>query len=85
MKQRLSKNSSTGLLQASIQGSDKFLHTHKASKHTFIHSRLRTSSKQNPTQMSDVLTDCMKKIDIRQKGKHKNQQTQTLISSSMID
>ena len=35
--------------------------------------------------MSDVLTDCMKKIDIKQKGKHKNQQTQTLISSSMID
>ena len=73
MKQRLSKNSSTGLLQTSVQGFDKFLKTQQTSKHTLIHNRLRTMSNQNPTLMSDVLTDCMKKIDIKQKGKHKNQ------------
>ena len=36
--------------------------------------------------MSAVLTDCLKQIDAKQKGrKRKHQQTQTLISSVMID
>ena len=36
--------------------------------------------------MSAVLTDCLKQIDAKQKGrKRKHQQTQTLISSAMID